>query len=207
MRRFLLAVGLAMAAGAAAGGCGGAATHAWQESALPTHDRERAFNAALEVFEKHFEVARSNYTAGTIETKPQAVAKRRWGTLADVRGAGGSWRQTAFFEMDRDELAVVGRVTVRLEREATAAAEAIVAARADDRQSELPKAGPPQVRPHAEGDEVWVEAGYDAALARELLSEIAEQAGQVERGEAVPQGESPKEAAEESRRIGAEERP
>ena len=203
MKRLILVVGLVMAAG----GCRGAATRGWQESALPTHDRQRAFEAALEVFEKHFEVARSNYASGTIETKPQAVEKRRWGTLADVRGAGGSWRQTAFFEMDRDGLTVVGRVAVRLEREATAAAEAIVAARADERQSELPRTGPEQVRTRAKGDEVWVEAGYDAALARELLSEISEKAGQAERSEVVPQGESPKEAAEETRRIGAEERP
>jgi len=71
----------------------------------------------------------------------------------------------------------------------------------------LPRTGPQQVRTRAKGDEVWVEAGYDAALARELLSEIAEKAGQAERSEAVPQGESPKEAAEETRRIGAEEHP
>jgi len=203
MKRVALMAGLLVVAA----GCQGAATRAWQQAALPTHDRQRAFDAALEVFERHFDVARSSYASGTIETRPQVFDKRREGTLADIRGAGGRWRRTASFEMDRDGLTIVGCVAVRLEREATTAAVAISES-SGDRADELPRVGAQYTRPSTQASEqVWVEVGYDAQMARELLAAIADRVRVAERGEAVPEGQSPRDAAEETRRLGAERDP
>ena len=187
-------------------GCQTAATRAWQSTDMPSHDRDRVFNAAKEVFESHFGAAEANWAKGTIETRPQIFDRARSGTLADIRGAGGQWRRTASFEMDREGLAVVARVAVRLEREATAAAAAAADTMRPERNDESARPMPPRIGPsRTRSDEVWMEVGYDAAMARELLAEIAQRVGEAERGEAVPQGPSPKDEAEESRRIGAEQ--
>lgn len=191
---------------AAAAGCRGAATRAWQRRAMPTHDRQAVFEAARGVFGKHFEIADANIVAGTIETKPQVFDRQRAGTLADVRGAGGRWRRTASFEMDRDGLTIIGRVAVRLEREATEAAVAMSETARPERADELPPSTPGNGRGVSRpGEEVWVEVGYDDALARELLAAVAEEVRKAEGGEALPSGQSPKDAAEETRRIGAQQ--
>jgi hypothetical protein len=52
---------------------------------------------------------------------------------------------------------------------------------------------------------VWVEVGYDAQLAREILAQIADRVRKMEQGELPPMGQPPKEALEETRRIGAEQ--
>ena len=199
-------LGLLCALLAAVAGCGGAATRAWQRSAMPTHDRQAIFDAAREVLAAHFEIADSSFASGTIETKPQVFERQRAGTLADVRGAGGRWRRTASFAMDYDGLTVIARVAVRLEREATAAAVAVSEA-AGETGDELP--GPAARRATASArasEEVWMEVGYDDGLARELLAAIAERARQAAHGEELPKGQSPKDAAEETRRIGAQQR-
>jgi hypothetical protein len=201
MKRLLLIAALA----AAAAGCNARAVRPWQSAEMPTHDRQHVFNAAREVLAKHFQVAEANFAAGAIETRPQVFDRSKSGTLADWRGAGGRWRRTAYFEIDRAALEIRARVAVRLEREETAAAVAITEARSDARESELPRVGPRYNKPPSRpSDEVWVEVGYDAPLARELLSAIAQRAGQLEQGDRTPDGQSPKEAADEARRLGAE---
>ena len=192
MSRILLVV----AAAALAAGCEGAATRAWQSAELPTHDRQRAFDAAQDVLAKHFEVARANYTQGTIETKPQAFDRERSGTLADLRGAGGRWRRTVSFELSRGGLAMTGRAAVRLEREATAAAVAIAESGGHE---PVAADGPPSRLPGAQpgartGGEVWVEVGYNASLAYEILAQIAQQIAQAEKGETRPEVPTAKDA-------------
>ena len=192
----------------AVAGCNGAATRAWQRADLPTHDRQRAFEAAQEVLEKHFKIARANYTEGTIETRPQSFDRKKAGTLADLRGAGGQWRRTVSVELDRDGLTIVARAAVRLEREATAAAVAAseAAQPADAADHEVPRAAPLQTRRDTgAGREVWVEVGYDNNMAQEILAQIAERVRQEEQSESVPQGQSPQQAAEESRRLGEQQ--
>ena len=200
MKRVLLVLGLVMTAA----GCRAGASRGWQRSPMPTHDRQHVFEAAREVLAEHFEVADVNFVRGTIETKPQVFERRRSGTLADVRGAGGRWRRTVLFEMGRDGLTVTAAVAVRLQREATEAAVAMTETARPARIDELPPSS------HGNGrvgrrpvTDVWMDVGYDDALARELLSAIAERVGARERREAVPPGQSPREAAEETRRIGA----
>jgi hypothetical protein len=192
MKRLLLVL-VAAALGA---GCEGAATRAWQSAELPTHDRQRAFDSARGVLAGHFEIARANYAQGTIETKPQVFDRERSGTLADLRGAGGRWRRTVSFELSRGGLAMTGRAAVRLEREATAAAVAIAESggyepvAADGPPSRLPGAQPGAKT----GGDVWVEVGYDAPLAREILAEIAQQIAQAEKGETRPEVPTAKDA-------------
>jgi len=187
-------------------GCRGAASRAWQRSPMPSHDWQRVFEAARAVLAEHFEVADANVVRGTIETRPQVFDRRRTGTLADVRGAGGQWRRTVSFEMDRDGLTVVAAVSVRLQREATEAAVAMGETARPDRIDELPPSTRGGVRvgrrPTAP---VWMDVGYDDALARELLATVAERVRARQRGDAIPEGQSPSEAAEETRRIGARE--
>ena len=201
-KRALLVLGLA----ATVAGCGGAASRGWQRNPMPSHDRQRVFEAARKVLDEHFEVADSNVVRGTITTRPQIFDRQRTGTLADVRGAGGKWRRTVSFEMDRDGLTVVAAMSVRLQREATEAALAMSETARPDRLDELPpsthggvRVGPRRSRP------VWVDVGYDDALARELLAMLAERVRAGQQRDAIPQGQSPEDAAEETRRIGARE--
>ncbi|MCX5674726.1 MAG: hypothetical protein NTX87_06935 [Planctomycetota bacterium] len=197
MRPILLLSVALMAVALLAGGCGEAATRAWQRAELPTHDWPRAFDAARDVLKEHFEIADASMTAGTLETKPQVLDRARSGTLADLRGAGGRWRQTVSVELDRGGLAIGARVAVRLEREATAAAVAITESGANEPR--VAESGARAQRP------VWVEVGYDAPLAREILVQIADRVRKMEQGEMPSMGQSPKEALEETRRIGAEQ--
>ena len=90
--------------------------------------------------------------------------------------------------------------------ESPAAAVAVSEA-AGETGDELP--GPAARRATASArasEEVWMEVGYDDGLARELLAAIAERARQAAQGEELPKGQSPKDAAEETRRIGAQQR-
>jgi len=193
---------------AAVGGCAGASGRAWQTAEMPSHDRERVFQAAREVLEDHFEIARSNWASGTIETRPQVFDRKREGMLTDVRGAGGRWRRTVSFEVDRDGLTILSRAAVRLEREATAAAVALTEASTTERGTEAPRSRPMAAEPGRRGsEEVWVDSGYDAGLARELLAEIASRVREAERAEGLPAGASFKEMADEVRRLGAEAAP
>lgn len=187
------------------GGCNGAATRAWQNADMPSRDAERVFEAARDVLSKHFEVDKANWVAGTIVTKPQLFDRKRSGTLADVRGAGGRWRRTASFEFTRDDLTVVAHVAVREEREGTAAAMAISDATTGERSDELPRTGPQYNKTRVKkAEDVWVEVGYDKQMARELLQEIAEHVRRAEQGEAMPKEQSPRDLMEETRRMGRE---
>jgi len=183
------------------------ATRGWERQAMPSHDRQRVFEAARAVFQEHFEIADANFVRGTIETEPQGFERRREGTLADLRGAGGQWRRTVFLGLGRDGLTVVARVAVLLEREATDAAVAMVDQHRTAPEDELPTA-PDAERRHAgprSPEPVWMEVGYEASLARELLSAIADRVRALEREQMMPTGQSPGDAAEEVRRIGAEQ--
>ena len=200
-----LGLNLLMVVAVAAGGCG-AAARGWEESSLPTHDREKAFEAARKVLSQHFELAESNWARGEIRTRPQFLDRQRTGTLADVRGAGGRWRSTALCEIGRDGMTIIARVAVRMEREATAAAVAMAETGTDDRASDVPRSVPRIAEPGAKADrEVWVEMGYDRPMARELLAQIAEEVQKSETREALPPDQSPDQILEESRRIGAEQ--
>jgi hypothetical protein len=200
-----LGLNLLIVVAVAAGGCG-AAARGWEESSLPTHDREKAFEAARKVLSQHFELAESNWARGEIRTRPQFLERQRTGTLADVRGAGGRWRSTALCEIGRDGMTIVARVAVRMEREATAAAVAMAESGTDDRASDVPRSVPRIAEPGASADrEVWVEMGYDRPMARELLAQIAQEVEKSETREALPPDQSPDQILEESRRIGAEQ--
>ncbi|MBL7140733.1 MAG: hypothetical protein ISS74_07470 [Planctomycetes bacterium] len=193
----LLAAALAVFAGCQNGG------RAWQRQAMPVGDRPQVFQTALAVLEEHFEIADSNIVRGTMETKPQIFDGPRGGTLADLRGAGGAWRRTVFVEVDRDGLTVVAAVAVRLEREATDAAVA---------QSETVRTGPSEELPPLPDrerpiggrarDVVWVEVGYDDALARELLGMITSRLRRLEDTEGFPELDSVRKMADEMRRMG-----
>jgi len=189
-----------------AGGCTAGADRAWQAADLGTRDSIRAFEAAEAVLKQHFEVAESKWTSGTIETRPQVFHRKREGTLADIRGAGGRWQRTVFFELENSGSTVVGRCAVQLQREATEAAIAV--ARSGGYEQHV--ADVPGSRPFGDqagpkrGEQVWVDVGYDAGLAKEILAEIAERVRQLEKGEAPPTVPSAKQEAEESRKIGDE---
>ena len=198
---------LVVSAAVLAAGCQPAATRAWQSASLPTHDPQRAFEAAKDVLAKHFEIGSANWTKGTIETRPQLFDGSKSGTISDFRGAGGRWRRTVSFELDRDALTVVARVAVRLEREGTAAAIALAGSGGEGgRVADVPPTLPLVATPGAKsGEQVWTEVGYDAPLAREILNQVIERVGQLEKGEAAPMGPSPKSALEETRKLGAGE--
>jgi len=202
MKRVLL---LCAAAGLVAG-CGGTMRE-WQRQPMPSHDRQRVFEAARAVLESHFEIADANFVRGTIETRPQVFDRPRGGTLADLRGAGGRWRRIVSFRMEREGLTVVAEVAVRLQREATEAALAMAEQHRTAPEDEFP-ALPPTEAAVGRGDRaVWMDVGWDAALARELLSAIAERVQGLERAAEVPVGgQSPAEAAEEVRRLDAQRR-
>jgi hypothetical protein len=199
MKNILLILSIA----AVAAGCQSAATRAWQSADLPTHDTQRAFEAAKDVLARHFEIANANWTKGTIETKPQLFDRSKSGTISDFRGAGGRWRRSVSFELDRDALTMVARVAVRLEREGTAAAIALAGSGGEGgRVADVPPTLPLIATPGAKSSEqVWTEVGYDASLAREILNQIIERAGRLEKGEAAPMGLSPKAALEETRKL------
>jgi hypothetical protein len=200
MKRVLWVLGLVVTVA----GCRAGASRGWQRSSMPSHDRQHVFEAARGVLSEHFEVADANFVRGTIETRPQVFERRRSGTLADVRGAGGRWRRTVSFEMDRDGLTVVAAVSVRLEREATEAAVAMTETARPDRLDELPPSTHGGVRVgRRPTTPVWMDVGYDDALARELLGTLAERVRVRRQGDAIPEGQSPEDAAEEARRIGA----
>ena len=201
MKRALWMLGLVVTVA----GCRAGASRGWQRSSMPSHDRQHVFEAARAVLSEHFEVAEANFVRGTIETRPQVFDRRRSGTLADVRGAGGRWRRTVSFEMDRDGLTVAAAVSVRLQREATEAAVAMTETARPDRVDELPPSAHGGGVGRRPTDPVWMDVGYDDALARELLGMVAERVRVRQEGDAMPAGQSPQEAAEETRRIGARE--
>jgi len=178
----------------------------WQRQAMPSHDRQRVFQAAQDVLDEHFDIAEASIVRGTIETKPQVFNRRREGTLADVRGAGGQWRRTVFFGAERSGLTMVCKVAVLLEREATEAAVASADQHRNAPETEVPVA-PESDRSLAGRPKkaVWMETGYEDALARELLSAILERVRQLEGDMAMPMGQSPREAAEEVRRLGTDQ--
>ena len=95
---------------------------------------------------------------------------------------------------------VVGLAEVRLQREATE--QAVAAARTGGYEEGA--SGRPQSEPFSpsetgrSGEQVWVDAGRDDALARELLSEIAETITRDSKREAPPAVSTPKQDAEES---------
>ena len=190
-----------------AGGCGAGADRAWQAADLGTRDSVRAFEAAEAVLKQHFEVAESKWTSGTLSTRPQTFQRKREGTLADIRGAGGRWQRTVYFELENSGSTVIGRCAVQLQREATEAAIAV----ARSGGYEPHAADVPSSRPFGEqagpkrGEQVWVDVGYDAGLAREILAQIAERVRRMEQGEAPPKVPSAKQDVDESRKIGAEQ--
>jgi hypothetical protein len=189
-----------------AGGCQMDATRPWQQTDLPTHDRQMAFDAAKTVLARHFEIADSSWTRGTIETRPRIFTRKATASLADIRGAGGRWRRTAFFEFDTDGSTVIALVAVRVEREGTAQAAVIAQAGGDaEHPVEAPKGGPISRVPSASArEEVWTDMGYDAAAAKELLNEITAEIVRRQRREVTPTGLSPEKEAEEARRLGEE---
>ncbi|MFO8012894.1 MAG: hypothetical protein R6X20_06255 [Phycisphaerae bacterium] len=201
MKRSLLVL-LALAAAA---GCQ-EATRTWQRQPMPSHDRQRVFQAAQEVLERSFRIAEANITRGTIETAPALFDRGGGGTLADLRGAGGRWRRTAFVDLERSGLTVVAKVAVLLEREATDAAVAVAAQHRTAPERELPvdRPGDPVLAERPKRA-VWMEVGEDKSLARELLGAIAQRVREMERDEAVPMGQSPREAADEVRRLGEQQ--
>ena len=196
----MLAAAMALAAG-----CGGA-SRGWEQGTLPTRDRERAFEAARKVLGEHFDVAEANWARGEIRTRPKALDRPRQGTLADVRGAGGRYRGTAVCEIDREGMDVIARVTVLLEREGTVAAAVIADTGREERGQDRPLSVPKIAEPGPASErEVWVETGYDRAMARDLLAEITEEVRRMEGREALPPDQSPEDVLEESRRIGADQ--
>ena len=200
MRQTLILAGLVAAAG-----CQGA-LRGWESAPLATHDREKAFEAAREVLGRHFEIAEANWTSGVIETRPAIYKGKAEGTLADLRGAGGRWRRTATCELARDGLTIVARMRVRTEREGTATAVEVASSTSDGRAMETPAAISRGEAPGMRREsDVWVDAGHDATMARELLGQIAERIRRMEDEETVPAGPSPKEVLEEGKRIGADQ--
>ncbi len=177
MKRIVLTAGLA----ALAAGCA-AQTRGWQETELPTHDWGRAYEAAKGVFEQRFEIARSSWTRGTIEAKPEVGEGEGEGTLADLRGAGGTWRRQASCELLRDGLTVLARVAVRLERKATDQVAVMRTGGDETAANEVPYSTPRGSRPAMSrgGGEVWMDVGYDAEMARRILAAIAEQVADAE---------------------------
>ena len=140
----------------------------WQAADLGTRDSVRAFEAAEAVLKQHFEVAESKWTSGTLSTRPQTFQRKREGTLADIRGAGGRWQRTVYFELENSGSTVVGRCAVQLEREATEAAIAVARSGGyEPHAADVPSSRPFGDRPvRKRGDQVWVDVGYDAGLAR-----------------------------------------
>jgi hypothetical protein len=202
MKPTTLAVTLAVLAAGAAG-CDADALRTWQQMDLPTHNRQLAFETAKDVIGKHFEIATASWVQGAIETKPQLFEGKKSGTLADYRGAGGRWRRVVSFELADNGFTMVGMADVRLQREATD--QAVAAARTGG--SEEGASGRPRSEPFGtaatrrSGEAVWVDAGRDDALAKELLGEIAEQAGQAAKRDAIPALSTPDKEFDDARNL------
>ena len=188
-----------------AGGCGESASRAWQHAQLPTHDWQTAFQVSQDVLKEHFEIAEASVTKGTIVTRPAVFERARSGTLADIRGAGGRWRRTVSLELSRGGLEVEARAAVILEREGTNAAIAIAESGGfGDRANDVPRSQP-LISERGRGPApVWTEVGNDPTLAREILAQITERLQKLEKQDAPPALPSPQEAAEETRKLGAE---
>jgi hypothetical protein len=188
-----------------AGGCGEGTSRAWQRAQLPTHDWQLAFEVSREVLKEHFDIAEASVTKGTIVTRPAVFDRARSGTLADIRGAGGRWRRIVSLELSRGGLEIDASVAVILEREGTNAAIAIAESGGyGDRATDVPRSQP-MVSERGKGPApVWVEVGSDPALSREILAKISERLQKAEKREALPGMQSPKDAAEETRKLGAE---
>lgn len=179
-------------------------TRPWQTRVLATGDRQRVFDLAKEFLSQHYEVADSNWGEGAIETKPQMFEGKKFGTLADLRGAGGRWRRTVYCEVEHEGTGMAVRVAVLQQRETSEAGAAVAF---DTGQPERPStsrqpplAGQEYDRP---GRRVWTDAGYDAGLAREILGELAAKVEQTERRETTPQGQSANDIVEESKKYAA----
>ncbi len=202
MGRILFVAAMALAA------VGCQASRAWQTSELPTHDRQKAFDAARATLEKHFGVAQANWAKGTIESQPQLFDRKGEGTLADLRGAGGRWRRTVSCAVSPSGMAMAASVAVRLEREATAAAATMAGTGGPEHAERASGATPGTSRAVQQPERlVWTDAGYDAGLAREILGEIAARVGEMEQAEALPEGPSARDLVEEAREIGSREGP
>ena len=196
---------LAVVVAALAAGCG-STSRGWEQASLATHDREKAFEAARKVLSRHFELAESNWTRGEIRTRAKVLDRQRTGTLADVRGAGGRWRGTASCEIAREGMDLIARVTVRLEREASAAAAVMADTGREDQGQDKPPSVPRMAEPGPGVErEVWIETGYDRAMARDLLAEIAQEVQRLEGRDALPPDQSSQDIVEESRQMGAEQ--
>ncbi len=184
------------------GGCV-AQLRGWEQTTLPTHDRQRAFDAARAVLERHFEVAESSWTRGVIETEPRVFEREPGTSLADLRGAEARWRRTATCELGRDGLTMTARVMVRLQRQGTDQAAVMSGGTDGDAYRQVPESSPPGTMPgSARPREVWTDVGYDEAFAEKLLDEIREEVRRGEAREAAPPGETPEEVFEESYEIG-----
>jgi hypothetical protein len=190
---------------ALAGGCQEGLSRPWQQVDLPTHNRQAAYEAARDVLSQHFEIAQQSWTGGTIETRPQAFQGKMSGTLADIRGAGGAWRRTVYFELQSDGLAVTALVAVRLERNATNQAISVAQSGGyGSRPVDEPRDTPFASTAPSRNQQVWVETGYDAGMAREILAEITQTVSKAEKREGMPSGLTPSQEADETRRLGTE---
>lgn len=188
-----------------AGGCGGASSRAWQHAQLPTHDWQTAFQVSQDVLKEHFEIAEASVTKGTIVTRPAVFERARSGTLADIRGAGGRWRRTVSLELSRGGLEMEARAAVILEREGTNAAIAMAQSGGfEEHTADVPRSRVYGSDRSSGSLPVWTEVGNDPTLAREILAQIAERLQRIEKQDAPPAIPSPREAAEETRRLGAE---
>ncbi len=196
-RRFLVLVAVALAAGCQA-------TRAWQARKLPTHDRQRAFEAARDVIGRHFEIAEANWIRGVIRTEPQISSEGPATTMADVR-RDVRYRRTVTFELGREGLEMTGRAAVLLEREGTAEAVAMAAHGPQAIDEEVPRAMPTRASARArEAETVWTGIGWDESLARELLAEIARTVEAAEGGEVVPDTGDVRRLMEDSKAYGEE---
>ena len=188
-----------------AGGCAETSSRAWQHACLPTHDWQRAFDVSQEVLKEHFDIAEASVTKGTIVTKPAVFDRPRGGTLADIRGAGGRWRRTVTLELSRGGLAVDARAAVILEREGTNAAMAIAQSSGYEEQTvDVPRSRVYGTDRGGAPPPVWVEVGSDDALAREILAKIAQRLEGFDKQETMPSPSSPRQAFEETQKLGAE---
>jgi hypothetical protein len=105
-------------------------------------------------------------------------------------------------------MAMAASVAVRLEREATAAAAMISETGGPEHAERASGATPGTSRAVQQPERlVWTDAGYDAGLAREILSEIAARVSEMEQGEALPEGPSGRDLVEEAQEIGSREGP
>jgi hypothetical protein len=188
-----------------AGGCQESASRAWQHLRLPTHDWQCAFDVSQEVLKEHFDIAQASVTKGAIVTKPAVFDRPRSGTLADIRGAGGRWRRTVTLELSRGGLDVDARAAVILEREGTNAAVAITQSGGYEEQTvDVPRSRVYGTDRGGAPPPVWVEVGSDDALAREILSKIAQRLEGLEKQETMPSTSSSRQALEETQKLGAE---